>query len=135
MSYGCSDGRKYPFYWLRFASPVKLHLRSSNPQLTHPTLQIQYCHSLITSQMRTSIWHDLFRSIKIALPRLWKCYNLIVNFVVLYLKSWMCQLWIWWSQMQFYWRCEAEPVKRIFATVKSKIDTDNSSNTGLLNTI
>ena len=27
-------------------SPVKLHLRPSNPQLTPPTLQIQYCYSL-----------------------------------------------------------------------------------------
>ena len=34
--------------------------------------------------------------------------------------------------MQFYLRCEAEPVKRIFATIKSTIDTDNSSNTVLL---
>jgi hypothetical protein len=34
--------------------------------------------------------------------------------------------------MQFYWRREAEPVKRIFLTVKSTIDTDNSSNTVLL---
>jgi hypothetical protein len=41
-------------------------------------------------------------------------------------------LWIWRSQMQFYWRCKAEPVKWIFATVKSTIDTDNSSNTVLL---
>jgi hypothetical protein len=41
--------------------------------------------------------------------------------------------WIWWSQMQFYWWREADPVKRIFATVKSIIDTDNSSNTVLLN--
>jgi hypothetical protein len=41
-----TDGRKYPFYWLRFASPVKLHLRLSNPQLTPPTLQIQYYYSL-----------------------------------------------------------------------------------------
>ena len=47
----------------------------------------------------------------------------------LYLKSWRCQLWIWWSQMQLYWRREAEPVKRISATVKSTIDTDSSSNT------
>ena len=31
---------------LRFASPVKLHLRPSNPQLTPPTLPIQYCYSL-----------------------------------------------------------------------------------------
>ena len=29
-----------------FASPVKLHLRPSNPQLTPPTLQIQYYYSL-----------------------------------------------------------------------------------------
>ena len=29
-------------------------------------------------------------------------------------------------------RCEAEPVKRIFVTVKSTTDTDNSSNTVLL---
>jgi len=29
-----------------FASPVKRHLRPSNPQLTPPTLQIQYCYSL-----------------------------------------------------------------------------------------
>jgi hypothetical protein len=36
------------------------------------------------------------------------------------------------TQMQFYWRREAEPVKRIFATVKSTIDTSNSSNTVLL---
>ena len=42
---------QYPFYWLRFASPVKLHLRPSNPQLTPPTLQIQYCYSLITPCM------------------------------------------------------------------------------------
>jgi hypothetical protein len=41
-------------------------------------------------------------------------------------------LWIWWSQMQFFWRREAKPVKRMFATVKSTIDTDNSSNTVLL---
>jgi hypothetical protein len=27
-------------------SPVKLHLRPSNPQLTLPILQIQYCYSL-----------------------------------------------------------------------------------------
>jgi hypothetical protein len=27
-------------------SPVKRHLRPSNPQLTSPTLQIQYCYSL-----------------------------------------------------------------------------------------
>jgi hypothetical protein len=33
------------------------------------------------------------------------------------LKSWRFQLWIWWSQ------------QTIFATVKSTIDTDNSSNT------
>jgi hypothetical protein len=32
--------RRYSFYWLCFASPVKLHLRPSNPQLTPPTLQI-----------------------------------------------------------------------------------------------
>jgi hypothetical protein len=37
--------RKYPFYWLRFASPVKLHLRPSNPQLTPPTLQIRWKHT------------------------------------------------------------------------------------------
>ena len=48
---------------------------------------------------------------------------------VLYLKSWRCQLWIWRSQMPFYWRREAEPLKRIFATIKSTIDTSNSSNT------
>ena len=36
------------------------------------------------------------------------------------------------TQMQFYWRREAEPVKPIFATVKSTIDTSNSSNTVLL---
>ena len=36
------------------------------------------------------------------------------------------------TQMQFYWRHEAEPVKRIFATFKSTIDTSNSSNTVLL---
>ena len=48
------------------------------------------------------------------------------------MKSCWCQLWIWRSQMQFYWRCEVEPVKLIFATVKSTIDTDNSSNTVLL---
>ena len=30
------------------ASPIKLHLRPSNPQLTPPTLQIQYCYSLNT---------------------------------------------------------------------------------------
>jgi hypothetical protein len=41
-------------------------------------------------------------------------------------------MWIWRSQMQFYWRREAEPVKRIFATIKSTIDTDNSSYTVLL---
>jgi len=29
------------------ALPVKLHLRPSNPQLIPPTLQIQYCYSLI----------------------------------------------------------------------------------------
>jgi hypothetical protein len=29
------------------ASSVKLHLQPSNPQLTPPTLQIQYCYSLI----------------------------------------------------------------------------------------
>jgi hypothetical protein len=51
---------------------------------------------------------------------------------ILYLKSWRCQLWIWWSQMPFYWRCEAEPVKQIFTTIKSTIDTNNSSNTVLL---
>jgi hypothetical protein len=34
--------------------------------------------------------------------------------------------------MQFYWRSEVEPVKRIFATVKSAVDTENSSNTVLL---
>jgi hypothetical protein len=34
--------------------------------------------------------------------------------------------------MPFYWRREAEPVKQIFATIKSTIDTDNSSNTVLL---
>jgi len=34
------------FYWLRFSSPVKRHFRPSNPQLTPPTLQIQYCYSL-----------------------------------------------------------------------------------------
>jgi hypothetical protein len=39
------DGCKYLFYWLRFASTVKLHLRPSNPQLTPPTLKIQYCYS------------------------------------------------------------------------------------------
>ena len=37
VNYGF-DGRKYP---------VKLHLRPSNPQLTPPTLQIQYCYSII----------------------------------------------------------------------------------------
>jgi predicted transcriptional regulator len=31
--------------------------------------------------------------------------------------------------MQFYWQRKAEPVKQIFATVKSTIDTSNSSNT------
>ena len=36
------------------------------------------------------------------------------------------------TQMQFYWRREAEPVKQIFVTVKSTIDTSNSSNTVLL---
>jgi hypothetical protein len=40
------DGRKYLFYWLRFALPVQWHLQPSNPQLTPPTLQIQYCYSL-----------------------------------------------------------------------------------------
>jgi hypothetical protein len=30
-----------------WASPVKWHLRPSNPQLTPSTLQIQYCYSLI----------------------------------------------------------------------------------------
>ena len=35
--------------FLRFASPVKLHLRPSNPQLTPPTLQMQYCYSLIVT--------------------------------------------------------------------------------------
>jgi hypothetical protein len=39
---------------------------------------------------------------------------------------------LWWSQMPFYWRREAEPVKLIFATVKSTIDTSNSSNTIVL---
>jgi hypothetical protein len=32
---------------IRFTSPVKRHLRPSNPQLTPPTLLIQYCYSLI----------------------------------------------------------------------------------------
>jgi hypothetical protein len=48
------DGRKYPFYWVRFASPVKRHLRPSNPQLTPPTLQIQYCYSLILLRFKAS---------------------------------------------------------------------------------
>jgi hypothetical protein len=51
---------------------------------------------------------------------------------VLLAPSCQCQLWIWRLQMPFYWRREAEPVKQIFATVKSTIDTDNSSNTVLL---
>jgi hypothetical protein len=44
----------------------------------------------------------------------------------LYLKSYRCQLWIRRSQMPFYWQREEEPVKQIFVTVKSIIDTDNS---------
>ena len=32
---------------IRRKPPVKRHLRPSNPQLTPPTLQIQYCYSLI----------------------------------------------------------------------------------------
>jgi hypothetical protein len=31
-------------------------------------------------------------------------YVFIYGITVLYLKSWRCQLWIWRSQMQFYWR-------------------------------
>jgi hypothetical protein len=31
---------------INIASPVKLHLRPLNPQLTPTTLQIKYCHSL-----------------------------------------------------------------------------------------
>jgi hypothetical protein len=44
------DGRKYLYYWLHFVSPVKRHLRLSNPQLTPPTLQIQYCY-LVTCEI------------------------------------------------------------------------------------
>ena len=33
------------FNWLRFASPLKRHLRPLKPQLTPPILQIQYCYS------------------------------------------------------------------------------------------
>jgi hypothetical protein len=40
--------------------------------------------------------------------------------------------WIWRSQIPFYWRRKSKLVKQIFATVKSTIDTDNSSNTVLL---
>jgi hypothetical protein len=32
------------------------------------------------------------------------------------LKSWRCQLWIRWLQMQFYWRHEVELLRRIFVT-------------------
>jgi hypothetical protein len=56
----------------------------------------------------------------------------VANAVLLATRSGGCQLWIWRSQMQFYWRRETEPVKRIFTTVKSTIDTSNSSNTVLL---
>ena len=56
----------------------------------------------------------------------------VANAVLLATRSGGCQLWIWRSQMQFYWRRETEPLKRIFATVKSTIDTSNSSNTVLL---
>jgi hypothetical protein len=34
------DSRKYPFCWLHFTSPVKLHLQPSNPQLTPPYRKI-----------------------------------------------------------------------------------------------
>jgi hypothetical protein len=51
------DGRKYLFYWLRFVSPVKRHLRPSNPQLTPTTLQIQYCYSLILMLIYTMNSH------------------------------------------------------------------------------
>ena len=56
----------------------------------------------------------------------------IYGITVLYLKSLKCQLWISRSQIPFYWRRDPEPVKQIFATVKSTIDTYNSSNTVLL---
>jgi hypothetical protein len=48
--------------WIGFTSPVKLHLRLSNPQLTPPTLQIQYCYSLTKSKD----W--LFSKIRIMCP-------------------------------------------------------------------
>jgi hypothetical protein len=50
----------YLFYWLRFASPVKRHLPPPNPQLTPPTLQIQYCYSLIRTS--TDIYYKLIWS-------------------------------------------------------------------------
>jgi hypothetical protein len=37
-------------------SPVKLHLRPSNPQLTPPTLQIQYCYSLSGHYKPSRCW-------------------------------------------------------------------------------
>jgi hypothetical protein len=58
--------------------------------------------------------------------------RLIVKRLESKLKVCEHELRIWRSQMQSYWRREAEPLKRIFATVKSTIDTDNSSNTVLL---
>ena len=66
---------------------------------------------------------DLQVQIKIAIEN--SLLSKIPYETILYLQSWRCQLWIWRSQMQF-------SLKRIFATVKSTIDTDNSSNTVLL---
>jgi hypothetical protein len=37
-------------------SPVKLHLRPSNQQLTPPTLQIQYCYSLSGHYKPSRCW-------------------------------------------------------------------------------
>jgi hypothetical protein len=42
---------------LTVASPVRRHLRPSNPQLTPPNLQIQYCYSLIRTS--TDVYYKL----------------------------------------------------------------------------
>jgi len=55
-----------------------------------------------------------------------------IGITVLYLKSWRCQLWIWRSQISVLPAPLRVAGKTAFATVKSTIDTSNSSNTVLL---
>jgi hypothetical protein len=77
-----------------------------------------FCNYAIQEVLITYFNTILFLNLKMKFCFGCSQFNILPSQVitVLNLKSWRRQLWIWRSQKQFYWRCEADPLQRIFAT-------------------